>query len=108
MLSEAACLSSAIVYAVKGSRSYSNYRKADNSPDAIYFRQLTERYDKRRNLSLALGAIVWAINLLDMSLSQRKPQNAQMTIEERWAKELHLDLGLNAAGGLQLQFSLNF
>jgi hypothetical protein len=108
MFSEIACISSAIVYTVKGSHSYSNYQNADNTPDAIYYRELTEKYDKRRNISLALGAIVWAVNLLDMSLAKEKSDNASENNKDKQKKEYNLHLDLNPAGGCQVQFILQF
>jgi hypothetical protein len=108
MFSEIACISSAIVYTVKGSHSYSNYRKADNTPDAIYYRELTEKYDKSRNISLALGAIVWAVNLLDMSLTKEKPDNAAGNNKDNKKKDYKLHLDFNPAGSCQVQFVLQF
>jgi hypothetical protein len=108
MFTEMACISSAIIYTVKGSHSYSNYQNADNTPDAIYYRELTESYDKRRNISLALGAIVWAVNLLDMSLTKEKSDNAAENNKDNQKKDYKLHLDLNPAGGCQVQFVLQF
>lgn len=108
MITEGLCLSSVVFYTIKGSHSYSNYIKAENTPDAIHFRQLTEKYDRWRNISLALGAVVWAVNLLDMSLSQREPQSPQKGEGEKKPKECHLNLGLSSTGELSLQLSLHF
>jgi hypothetical protein len=108
MFSEIACISSAIVYTVKGSHSYAHYREADNTPDAIYYRELTEKYDKRRNISLALGAIVWAVNLLDMSLTKEKSYNAAENNKDKQKKDYKLHLDLSPTGDCQVQFVLLF
>ena len=106
MFSEAACLSSAVVYAVKGSHSYDNYRDAANTPDAIHYRQLTERYDKRRNISLVAGAVVWAVNLLDMSLSRSKPKDTSEGKINK--KQVHLHFDVYPADEYHIQFILLF
>jgi hypothetical protein len=108
MFSEIACISSAIVYTVKGSHSYSHYREADYTPDAIYYRELTEKYDKRRNISLALGAIVWAVNLLDMSLTKEKSNNASENNKDKQKNDYKLHLDLSPNGDCQVQFVLRF
>jgi hypothetical protein len=62
------CLIGALDNNHRGSINYALYKAAANPADAVRFRALTERYDRRRNQFLLAGAAVWALNLLDISL----------------------------------------
>jgi hypothetical protein len=59
----------------RGNEAYRLYRQADNPGDAILNRNLTEKYDKRRNIGILAAASVWAVNLLDISLIVRRRSN---------------------------------
>jgi len=62
------CLTLAIVNNHRGNENYSLYQRAASSEEALRYRQLTEKYDTRRNEFLLAGAAVWALNLLDIYL----------------------------------------
>ena len=62
------CLIGALGDNHRGNDSYALYKAAANPADAVRFRALTERYDRRRNQFLLGGAAVWALNLLDIAL----------------------------------------
>ena len=45
---------------------YNRYKTADNTTDAVNYRDLTEKYDIRRNKFLLAAAGIWIINLIDI------------------------------------------
>lgn len=75
------CFYKILSYNHKGNHYYDLYKKADNIGDAINYRELTEKYDIKRNTFFLAAAGVWVINLIDMYLivkhkrkNQRNPQ----------------------------------
>jgi len=50
----------------RGNSNYHLYKTAGSNDEAIRFRALTERYDKRRNIFMLVAAGVWAVNLFDI------------------------------------------
>lgn len=64
----------------KGNENYRLYKKADSVEDAIGYRELTETYDRRRNLYLLAAAGVWAVNLIDIYVILKKKENKKETI----------------------------
>lgn len=70
--SAAAAITSVVVFAVRGSRAYNRYQDAETPEDAVYFRAQTVDADRRRNISIAAGAFVWGLNVLDAALAERR------------------------------------
>ncbi|MGD2295733.1 MAG: DUF5683 domain-containing protein, partial [Candidatus Aminicenantes bacterium] len=52
----------------KGKKNYRLYRDAESVDEAVKYRGLTEKYDKRRNAFILAAAGVWAVNLIDIYL----------------------------------------
>ncbi len=87
---EAALLLSAEVFALykvfdynhKGNQSYDKYREADNVEDTVKYRELTEKYDTRRNQYILVAIGVWALNLIDIYLivKNKKKNNLRLTL----------------------------
>jgi len=69
---EAVAITGVIVNAQKGNKHYHDYRDATTIPDAMKYRELTEKYDIRRNKFILAAGAVWALNLLDMYLIYKK------------------------------------
>ncbi len=69
---EAGAIAGIIVNAQKGNKYYNHYKEADNIPDAVKYRELTEKYDIRKNKFILAAGAVWALNLLDMYLIYQK------------------------------------
>jgi len=65
---EAFCLIQVLLDNHRGNENYSLYQASMSPADAVRYRGLTERYDRRRNQFLLAGAAVWALNLLDIYL----------------------------------------
>lgn len=71
--SELFCIAGIFKNLREGNKYYELYKKADNPEDAIKFRELTIKFDRRRNRFIAGAVLVWALNLIDMSIiSKRK------------------------------------
>ncbi len=66
----------------EGNKYYELYKKADNTEDAIKFRELTIKFDKRRNRFTAGAVAVWVLNLIDMSIISKKKNSLVLKFGE--------------------------
>jgi len=62
------CLVKIIANDHRANENYGLYKQASSMEDAVRCRQLTERYDARRNRFMLAAAAVWAVNLVDIYL----------------------------------------
>ncbi len=72
MFLEALAVAGTIAFAIEGNRAYGRYRGAANAEDASRFRSDTLRADRRRNISIAGGLLVWSLNLFDVVRTTRQ------------------------------------
>jgi hypothetical protein len=82
----------------RGNVSYALYKSASTAEDATKYRDLTERFDKKRNQFLLIAAGIWAINLVDIYVIVKKQK------EKRGQLGLALDVSKEKA----LSFSLRY
>ncbi len=66
---ETACIGLAYYYNHAGNRDYSSYKAADTTEKVIHFRRRVERFDRNRNICIAVGALIWIVNIFDMYYS---------------------------------------
>ncbi len=71
---------------------YNRYKTAVNTTDAVNYRDLTEKYDIRRNKFLLAAAGIWVINLIDIYIivkrKERKRENLKLRFEHNENKTL--------------------
>ena len=69
-------------YNHKGNQYYDKYREADNVDDTLTYRELTEKYDTRRNQYILVAVGIWALNLIDIYLivKNKKNNNLRLTL----------------------------
>ncbi|MBL7082590.1 MAG: hypothetical protein ISS41_03025 [Candidatus Aminicenantes bacterium] len=71
---------------------YDLYKTADNTTDAVNYRNLTEKYDIRRNKFLLAAAGIWIINLIDIYIivkkKEKKSGNLKLKLEHNENKTL--------------------
>jgi len=71
---------------------YDRYKAADNTNDAVNYRELTENYDIRRNRFLLAAAGIWIINLIDIYIivkkKEKKSGNLKLKLEHNENKTL--------------------
>ena len=71
---------------------YDRYKAADNTTDAVNYRELTEKYDIRRNKFLLAAAGIWIINLIDIYIivkkKEKKSGNLKLKLEHNENKTL--------------------
>jgi hypothetical protein len=83
-------------YNHKGNTAYAQYKEAASVADAVYHRQMTEDYDKKRNQYLLVASGVWVINLVDiffiMKNKEKKGKNLRLKLESGNNKSLALTL----------------
>ncbi|MFQ6083828.1 MAG: hypothetical protein ACE5WD_10780 [Candidatus Aminicenantia bacterium] len=77
---ELAALAGIITNAKESSKYYKKYQQADNVLDAIRYRELTEKYDIRRNKFILAAGVVWALNLVDMYWIHKKKEKNHLII----------------------------
>lgn len=95
---EAFCFYKIFSYNHKGNDYYNKYKKADNINDAVKFRELTEKYDTRRNKFILAAAAVWAINLIDI----------YVIVKSKKKKNSNLKLKLESGENKKLAFTLSY
>jgi len=81
----------------KGNRYYGKYQDAAAVEEVMLFRELTEKYDTRRNQYLLLTAGIWAVNLIDIYVivkrKEKREKALQLKLEHVGDKELAVSLG---------------
>ena len=97
---EVFCLYKTLSYNHKGNYYYERYRIADNVSDAVRYRELTEKYDVKRNKLILASAGIWAINLVDIYFIAKN--------KEKRSKSLKLKIKHNEAKDLALTISYSF
>ncbi len=77
------CLYKLVANNQKGNENYRLYKAAENIDDTVKFRNLTEKYDKRRNVFILAAAGVWAVNLIDIYVivKSKKKKNKNLKIQ---------------------------
>lgn len=73
----------------QGNENYALYKAAAGRDDAVRYRALTERYDRRRNQMLLAGGAVWALNLLDIALIGKTKDRAASAWTIRIGRDEH-------------------
>ncbi len=71
MAAETAAVVVALSANHRANSAFWRYRQATTRQEAATFRSQTERLDRQRNIAIACGVAVWAVNLLEMTLSRR-------------------------------------
>jgi hypothetical protein len=71
-VAEIACIWQIIHLNRLGNTAYKNYQQAQTIDDTAYYRNQTMNYDKKRNLFIMAGCLVWVINLIDMNIYVKK------------------------------------
>jgi hypothetical protein len=84
----------------RSNKNYDLYKAAGNVEDTVKYRNLTEKFDRRRN-AFILGALgIWAVNLIDIYVIVKNKKNKDKNFN------IQLESGENKTPGFTL--SLNF
>ena len=94
------CIYKIFSYNHKGNDYYDLYKKADNVSAATEYRELTEKYDTRRNRFILAAAGVWIINLIDIYFIVKK--------KDKKEKNLRLKFNLNENKNLAFTVTYSF
>jgi hypothetical protein len=88
------CLAKIITDDRRANENYGLYKQASSMEDAVCYRQLTERYDTRRNQFMLAAAVVWAVNLVDIYLivsnKAKKERSLELKVERGENKAISL------------------
>ncbi len=99
LTAEIFCLYKVFSYNNKGNKYYDLYKKADDVSNTIQYRELTEKYDTRRNKFILAVAGIWVINLIDMYLiirnKEKKQKKLKLEIKQNENKELVFTLSFS-------------
>lgn len=97
LTAEAFCVYQFLHWNRKGSAAYESYKQAAGVEDAVRFRRLTETYDTRRNRFLLAGVLVWAANLVDMSIIVHKKREGDEKLTLRVGSALSETVALTVS-----------
>jgi hypothetical protein len=90
------CLVKIISNNHQGNENYALYQRSTATEDAVHYRQLTEKYDTRRNQFILAAAAVWAVNLIDIYLivnaKGKKERSLELKVERGENKTISLAL----------------
>lgn len=78
LAAETFCLVEVFSLNHKGNAHYNKYREAERAADAEAFRDLTVKYDKKRNAYILAAAGVWVLNLIDIYLIVKNKKNPRI------------------------------
>jgi hypothetical protein len=99
MTSEIFCLYKVLDNNHKGNENYSLYKEAASVEDAVGYRELTETYDRRRNLYLLAALGVWTVNLIDIYVivknNEKKKDTISIKIEHGEYKRLAVSVSFS-------------
>ena len=82
----------------KGNENYILYEAAINIDDAIKYRDLTEKYDRRRNVFILAAVGIWAVNLIDIYVIVKNKKNKEKNFK------IQLESGENKTLGFTLTY----
>ena len=88
------CFYKIFSYNHKGNDYYNLYKNADNVSDAIKYRDLTEKYDTKRNRFILAAASVWIINLIDIYLIVKKKDKKERNLRLKFNLNENKDLAV--------------
>ncbi len=80
-----------------GNENYASYKKAETMDEAVRFRQLTEKFDARRNQFLLAAAAVWAANLVDIYLIVKNKGKKEKAFTLRIERGEHQRISLTSS-----------
>ncbi len=79
-----------------GKKNYILYKAAINIEDSVKYRDLTEKYDRKRNAFILAAVGIWAVNLIDIYVivknKKNKEKNFKIQIESGENKTLGFTL----------------
>jgi len=86
------CIYKIFSYNHKGNDYYDLYKKADNVSAATEYRDLTEKYDTRRNRFILAAAGIWIINLIDIYFIVKKKDKKERNLRLKFKLNENKDL----------------
>jgi hypothetical protein len=95
LTAEVFCIYQIVRYNHKGNTHYSKYQNALSVDEAVSYRQMTEDYDKNRNLYLLAAAGIWAVNLLDIYVIVKSKQKLRLQLQRVGKKGMALSLRIS-------------
>ena len=95
MAAETFCIIQSIIHDSKANQLYDKYKIAENSDDAVYYRNETIQFDKGRNAYMLAGAAIWIINLLDIYIFTNKKPKKGVKLFLKHDKDNKISFGFN-------------
>ncbi|NIO49651.1 MAG: hypothetical protein GTN73_09495 [Candidatus Aminicenantes bacterium] len=86
------CFYKIFSYNHKGNDYYNLYKRADNVSDATKYRDLTEKFDTKRNRFILAAASVWIINLIDIYIIVKKKDEKERNLRLKFKFNENKDL----------------
>ena len=95
LAAEAFCLYEVLFFNHKGSIYYRKYQEAGTTPDAVRFRELTEKYDKKRNAYILAAAGVWVLNLVDIYIIVKNKKTSKIKLNIQSGQDQKMALSVS-------------
>lgn len=80
LTAEAFCFYNVFTYDRKGNYYYQKYKEAIIPSDVATYRELTEKFDVKRNKYLAAAVAIWAFNLVDIYIIIKKKERKRSNL----------------------------
>jgi len=99
LASEIFCVYKIVSYNRKGNYYYDLYKEVNCVKDAIRYRELTKKYDIRRNKFIFIAASIWALNLMDIYFiiksKEKKKDNIKLIMQINEEKKISFSISYN-------------
>lgn len=82
----------------RGNENYILYKAAINIEDSVKYRDLTEKYDRKRNAFILAAVGIWAVNLIDIYVIVKNKKNKDKNFK------IQLESGENKTLGVTLSY----
>ena len=79
----------------KGNRYYQKYQEAGGVAAAVQHRELTEKYDKRRNIYILAAVGIWAVNLIDIYVIVKRKEKRKLELKLESGEDKRLAFTIN-------------
>ncbi len=82
----------------RGNENYILYEAAGNVDDVVKYRDLTEKYDRKRNVFILTAVGIWAVNLIDIYVIVKNKKSKDKNFK------IQLESGENKTMGFTLSY----
>jgi hypothetical protein len=97
LAAEVFCLYEVLSFNHKGNTYYKKYQESETTPDTVRFRELTVKYDRKRNAYILAAAGVWALNLVDTYFIVKNKKNPKIVLNIQSGQDQKMALSVSCS-----------